>query len=135
MLQNRVIIGPERLAWDPNCEAVLAHLVGKVKHHPCWHCVASKGLFTECIVVKDHIKRSCTNCHWNSSGGHCSFHTTSHGNALLKLVWEYLSGAFPETSIMADFRDRKVIDDIRMPWTAWGTTMEQATLHKNPKLQ
>ncbi|RWQ98964.1 hypothetical protein C8Q69DRAFT_440081 [Paecilomyces variotii] len=40
-----------------------------------------------------------------------------------------------QTSILAEFRDRTVIEQIRMPWMAWGNAMEQTMVRENPELQ
>jgi hypothetical protein len=58
-----------------NCEAALAYSRGQVLEGAtaCRSCKTGRGPFAKCIVVKGHLKGSCSNCHYNSEGARCSF--------------------------------------------------------------
>ena len=56
-----------------NKDAILAFTRGEVAVPACTSCEAGAGPFTECIIVQDMFKGSCSNCHYGSEGARCSF--------------------------------------------------------------
>jgi Protein of unknown function (DUF3716) len=58
-----------------NCEAALAYSHGQVMEgaKACRSCKTGRGPFAKCVLIKAHLKESCSNCHYNSEGTRCSF--------------------------------------------------------------
>jgi hypothetical protein len=58
-----------------NCEAALAYSRGQVIEdaNACRSCKRGNGPFRKCIIIKDYISGSCSNCHYNGGGTRCSF--------------------------------------------------------------
>ncbi|EEP75309.1 predicted protein [Uncinocarpus reesii 1704] len=57
-----------------NHKNVLAQSCGIMQNLSCKHCDEGFSLFTDCVLVPRHLKDACTNCYYNSSEYHCSFH-------------------------------------------------------------
>lgn len=57
----------------PNQDAALGFTRGEKAEPACTSCKTGCGPFTECIVVPNMYKGSCTNCHYGSEGVRCSF--------------------------------------------------------------
>ncbi|KAJ5569492.1 uncharacterized protein N7459_008922 [Penicillium hispanicum] len=58
----------------------MAHVVGEVAPHPCFHCSPPKtyGPFTSCVILAGFKNGACTNCVWGERGNQCSLaHTSS----------------------------------------------------------
>lgn len=70
-----------------NCEAALAYSRGQVMGgvSACKSCKRGSGPFAECVILEDHLRGSCSNCHYNAEGVRCSFRKDkrekSSGNA------------------------------------------------------
>jgi hypothetical protein len=64
LCENRVL----NLTRQSNVEANLAQRVGAVNTTSCAHCTRGLGPFLLCVLVVDHLGRSCANCHYNNKG-------------------------------------------------------------------
>lgn len=56
-----------------NQDAILGFTRGQKAKPACTSCKTGFGPCTECIVVPNMFKGSCTNCHYGSDGARCSF--------------------------------------------------------------
>ena len=56
-----------------NRDAILAFTRGEVAEPACTTCEAGAGPFTQCVIISEMFKGSCTNCHYGSEGARCSF--------------------------------------------------------------
>ena len=63
---------------NTNQDAALGFTRGKKAELSCTSCKTGFGPFTECIVVPNMYKGSCTNCHYGSDGARCSFRSSKY---------------------------------------------------------
>ena len=78
-----------------NIEALLGYTRGEIVKEACEQCAASLKPFAHCVIVNGFFQKSCSGCHYNSSGKGCSFRTGSIKYKLNKLnVWLILDHSY-----------------------------------------
>lgn len=68
-----------------NREAGLIQITGDKKTTPCNFCAKGAGPFEGCFTAGNDIAQgACGNCHYNSEGRRCTFHTSEQQETLAK---------------------------------------------------
>ncbi len=66
-----------KLGRAVNVEAALIQTCGTLAEKQCQHCKKGSGPFEGCFTVDGIASGACGNCHYNSEGQRCTFHSKS----------------------------------------------------------